>query len=315
MATWRWTDWPGWTLTSEANASSAPYAACCPFQALVPGRAFSVWIGFRCGAALSARSPRRAQRPPWRRRGRARRRRGPGRECARSGSLRCPRPPALRFGGRRLDYTRRVPLTGKRILITGGAGFIGTTLARRLVDANEVIAFDNLHRDALTGSELAGHAGFTFVQGDVLDPGRPRRGGAGCHAHRPCGGDRGRRHGAREPGAHDAGQPDRHLQRARGGGRDAGHAGAADRVLDQRGVRPARVQRRRGPRDRDRIGRGGALDLRRLEARRRAHGARVPRRARVADRLGAARSTSTGRGRSAAARSARSSRRRSTAAT
>ncbi len=62
-----------------------------------------------------------------------------------------------------------MPLTGKRILITGGAGFIGTTLAQRLVEANEVIAFDNLHRDALTGSDLADHPGFAFVHGDVLD--------------------------------------------------------------------------------------------------------------------------------------------------
>ena len=46
------------------------------------------------------------------------------------------------------------PLTGKRILVTGGAGFIGTTLAGRLVDENEVIAVDNLHRDALSGTEL-----------------------------------------------------------------------------------------------------------------------------------------------------------------
>src|SRR6266849_2854292 len=60
-------------------------------------------------------------------------------------------------------------LQGKRMLITGGAGFIGTTLARRLVDANEVIAFDNLHRDALTGSDLGDRRGFAFVQGDVLD--------------------------------------------------------------------------------------------------------------------------------------------------
>ena len=60
-------------------------------------------------------------------------------------------------------------LTGKRILITGGAGFIGTTLAHRLVDANEVIAYDNLHRDALSGTELADHPGFRFIQGDVLD--------------------------------------------------------------------------------------------------------------------------------------------------
>lgn len=61
-------------------------------------------------------------------------------------------------------------LSGKRILITGGAGFIGTTLGRRLADANEIVAYDNLHRDALTGTPLADHPNFTFVQGDILDP-------------------------------------------------------------------------------------------------------------------------------------------------
>src|SRR5436189_694208 len=60
-------------------------------------------------------------------------------------------------------------LSGKRIFTTGGAGFIGTTLARRLVDANEVVALDNLHRDALTGTELAEHPNFRFHQADVLD--------------------------------------------------------------------------------------------------------------------------------------------------
>ncbi len=62
-------------------------------------------------------------------------------------------------------------LQGKRVLITGGAGFIGTTLALRLVDANEVVALDNLHRDALSGTELVEHPNFTFHEADVLDPG------------------------------------------------------------------------------------------------------------------------------------------------
>src|SRR4051795_11585742 len=60
-------------------------------------------------------------------------------------------------------------LEGKRILITGGAGFIGTTLARRLVEANQVTAVDNLHRDALSGTDLAGHPNFELREGDVLD--------------------------------------------------------------------------------------------------------------------------------------------------
>ena len=60
-------------------------------------------------------------------------------------------------------------LSGKRIFITGGAGFIGTTLARRLVDDNVVVALDNLHRDALSGTPLAEHPNFDFHQADVLD--------------------------------------------------------------------------------------------------------------------------------------------------
>src|ERR671924_1328687 len=53
--------------------------------------------------------------------------------------------------------------------MTGGAGFIGTSLARRLVEDNEIVILDNLHRDSLTGTDLAEHANLRFVQGDVLD--------------------------------------------------------------------------------------------------------------------------------------------------
>jgi len=65
-----------------------------------------------------------------------------------------------------------VALEGKRIFITGGAGFIGTTLAKRLVDANEVVAMDNLHRNALAGTPLADHPNFRLETGDVLDAAR-----------------------------------------------------------------------------------------------------------------------------------------------
>jgi UDP-glucose 4-epimerase len=65
-----------------------------------------------------------------------------------------------------------VSLSGKRVVITGGAGFIGTTLARRLVADNEILALDNLHRDALSGTELAEHPNFELVQADVLEPDR-----------------------------------------------------------------------------------------------------------------------------------------------
>jgi len=62
-----------------------------------------------------------------------------------------------------------VSLQGKRVFITGGAGFIATTLARQLVDENEVVALDNLHRDALSATDLADHPNFQLHQADVLD--------------------------------------------------------------------------------------------------------------------------------------------------
>jgi nucleoside-diphosphate-sugar epimerase len=71
-------------------------------------------------------------------------------------------------------------LEGKRIFISGGAGFIGTTLARELVDRNEIVAYDNLHRDVLSGAGVGDHPNFTFVQGDILDQDAMREAAAGA---------------------------------------------------------------------------------------------------------------------------------------
>ena len=66
------------------------------------------------------------------------------------------------------------------MLITGGAGFIGTSLARRLVEANQVVVFDNLHRNALAGTPLADHPSLHLVEGDVLDAAALAEATKGC---------------------------------------------------------------------------------------------------------------------------------------
>jgi CDP-paratose 2-epimerase len=67
-----------------------------------------------------------------------------------------------------------VAFVGKRLLITGGAGFIGASLAVELATRHsdwEITALDNLHR---RGSELniarLREAGVGFVHGDVREP-------------------------------------------------------------------------------------------------------------------------------------------------
>jgi len=73
-------------------------------------------------------------------------------------------------------------IQGRCVLITGGAGFIGTSLARRLVEANEVVIFDNLHRNALAGTALEGHPSLRLIEGDVLDAPALAEATRGCHA-------------------------------------------------------------------------------------------------------------------------------------
>lgn len=56
----------------------------------------------------------------------------------------------------------------KKIFITGGAGFIGSTLASRLCMENEIVLFDNLSRNTVKHTSLLENSNITLVTGDVL---------------------------------------------------------------------------------------------------------------------------------------------------
>src|SRR3989338_4478385 len=60
-------------------------------------------------------------------------------------------------------------LEGKKIFITGGAGFIGSHLIDRVISNNEVVVFDTLSRNALEYSKNKGNKNLKLIKGDVLD--------------------------------------------------------------------------------------------------------------------------------------------------
>ncbi|MBL8005959.1 MAG: NAD-dependent epimerase/dehydratase family protein [Ignavibacteria bacterium] len=60
-------------------------------------------------------------------------------------------------------------LKNKRILLTGGAGFIGSTLAEKLYRNNEILIYDNFYRDSLKFKKLKSK-NIKIVKDDVLNP-------------------------------------------------------------------------------------------------------------------------------------------------
>lgn len=60
----------------------------------------------------------------------------------------------------------------KRILVTGGAGFLGTNLCTRLIrERNEVICVDNLFTGRKSNIEhLMGEKNFEFIRHDIIEP-------------------------------------------------------------------------------------------------------------------------------------------------
>ena len=60
-------------------------------------------------------------------------------------------------------------IENKTVFITGGAGFIGSTLAERLIERNRVVLFDNMSRNSLKDKSFQNHPNLTLIQGDILD--------------------------------------------------------------------------------------------------------------------------------------------------
>jgi UDP-glucose 4-epimerase len=62
-----------------------------------------------------------------------------------------------------------MPIKNKKIFITGGAGFIGSTLATKLYDKNDITLYDNLKRNSIQYSNIGSHPNITLTKGDILD--------------------------------------------------------------------------------------------------------------------------------------------------
>jgi len=60
-------------------------------------------------------------------------------------------------------------IKGKKLFITGGAGFISTNLIKRLIRDNEIVVYDNLSRNSLKDWGLWDHPNLKVIEGDVLD--------------------------------------------------------------------------------------------------------------------------------------------------
>lgn len=60
-------------------------------------------------------------------------------------------------------------IKGKRIFLTGGAGFIGTKICNLLYKNNEILIYDNLNRNSIKSTDLLTENNIKLVEGDILN--------------------------------------------------------------------------------------------------------------------------------------------------
>ena len=77
-------------------------------------------------------------------------------------------------------------IQNKKVFITGGAGFIGSTLIGKLIEHNQIVAYDNLARNALQGKAWKDHKNLQLIVGDVLDYEKLSKAMAGADIVVPC---------------------------------------------------------------------------------------------------------------------------------
>lgn len=60
-------------------------------------------------------------------------------------------------------------ISENRILLTGGAGFIGTKICGILSDDNQILIYDNLKRNSIKNTELLDKNNIKLIEGDILN--------------------------------------------------------------------------------------------------------------------------------------------------
>jgi len=79
-------------------------------------------------------------------------------------------------------------LENKQIFITGGAGFIGSSIISRLIDKNKIVVYDNFSRNSLKDRKDKDHKNLTVINGDILDTDTLIRSMQGSHIIIHCAG-------------------------------------------------------------------------------------------------------------------------------